>query len=322
VRTYVRQVCFTDALNGWAASFRFGLLRTTDGGLTWKRSTAVPGWYVWIYTLTFVSPLEGWYLYGVEDGGDVLMHTRDGGAHWSASEVGISANADAAEFLPSGQGWIVGEGGSIVHTTNGGGTAPVTSHDLPPAVKGYRAYAHDVAVNLSAWDAGTGVAGTEIKVVRWDPRTYERVEVRLWSDGTRVDLAAPVDHTGDGVYGISFRSTDLLGVREAANYVAVIVDTLGPRCTDARPAACERGDRVVLRCALRDATSRECDVTVTLRDAAGKVVKRIESRRRVGSLAFAFRCMLAPGRYRYVVTAVDLAGNRQTQKASSTLIVK
>lgn len=322
VRGYVGAVCFTDALNGWCSSFLRGLLHTSDGGVTWSRSAAVPGWYVWIYELFFVDPNEGWYLYAVEDGPQVLMHTRDGGAHWSEMDVGIGPNIDAGAFRASGQGWIVGGDGSIIHTTNGGGTAPVTAHDLPPAVRGYRAYAHDVTVTLSAWDAGTGVASTEFKVVRYDPRTYESTVVSSWTIGTQVQVAAPADHSGDDLYGISYRSTDLTGVREAAKYVAVIIDTLGPVCANARPAECARGQRVVLRCSVKDATSRECDMTVTIRRPDGGIVKRLVSRRYTGPLRIAFRCRLAPGKYRWTVTAADLAGNAQTQTTRSTLTVR
>jgi hypothetical protein len=313
---------FLDASNGWAAGWDRGVQQTTDGGVTWAPVASLPGWYVYVDDLWFANASEGWGLYSVEDVGSFLVHTRDGGVHWSRQSLGTTRYLNAIAFTAASEGWAVGEDGTILHTTNGGGTAPITSHDLVAGADGYYAYDHAVPVHLSAWDAGSGVAQTEYGVYRWDPVTWEDVIVTPATIGTTIDFPAPADHSGDGDFTLWFESTDTIGTRETTRGAEIVIDTLGPRCYARRAAVCTKGDEAVLRFAVADATSERCHIRVDVRARSGRVVKTLQFFRYTGVHWATFRCDLRRGVYRFVVTATDLAGNPQTRAASNLLTVR
>ena len=82
----------------------------------------------------------------------------------------------------------------------------------------------------------------------------------------------------------------------------------------------------VLRYEVRDATPNAgtADVTITIKDRRGKVVKRLQlgSRPVNTALTARFRCALRPGTYRFSVRATDAAGNPQANVASQRLTVR
>jgi hypothetical protein len=49
-----------------------------------------------------------------------ILRTEDGGETWESQKLGITQNLYAVQFIDSLTGWIAGEGGLIIKTTNGG----------------------------------------------------------------------------------------------------------------------------------------------------------------------------------------------------------
>jgi len=116
-------VHFIDKNHGWIVGIGV-ILRTTDGGRTWKE-VPVPGWFMDVH---FVSEKEGWVV-GMSD--DVLLapnnqkalllHTEDGGQSWKVAYKGKNQGAFYGVHFPSPQkGWVVGS--TILHTSDGGQT--------------------------------------------------------------------------------------------------------------------------------------------------------------------------------------------------------
>lgn len=74
-----------------------------------------------VVALHFATPDVGWFLFA--DG--TLEHTRDGGRTFQVAGIVprdiVTAARDLA-FFPNGTGFLVGEGGLIARTTDGGGT--------------------------------------------------------------------------------------------------------------------------------------------------------------------------------------------------------
>ncbi len=67
----------------------------------------------------FVNANEGW---AVGDGG-LILHTEDGGEHWSLQPSGTGADLQAVSFVEGGSaGWAVGSDGTVIHTRDGGRT--------------------------------------------------------------------------------------------------------------------------------------------------------------------------------------------------------
>ena len=121
---------FADAQNGWICGQGGLMLNTKDGGKTWTEQKSNTETY--LFAVYAVSPT---HVYAVGDK-STLVETTDGGANWTVRKVaqsseGISEDIALAvqdpifydiEFADEQHGWIVGEFGTIRHTTDGGQT--------------------------------------------------------------------------------------------------------------------------------------------------------------------------------------------------------
>jgi photosystem II stability/assembly factor-like uncharacterized protein len=132
------KVAMVDEANGWAVGQAGTVLKTTDGGKTWTKVEA--GTQSYLFSVHAISPQ---HLVAVGDKATILQ-TTDGGATWNASkfepqaaddlpEEAAAGLEDAAliaqepsfydvEFVDPNTGWIVGEFGKILKTTDGGKT--------------------------------------------------------------------------------------------------------------------------------------------------------------------------------------------------------
>ena len=147
-----------------------------------------------------------------------------------------------------------------------------------------------------------------------------------WVTGTRSHVAAPADHSGDGVHTVLFRATDDAGNVEASQSCTVKIATRQPQPggqleghRDARrhgqaavrhqraPAGAEDGGR-------GDPRARQ----------GGKSARHAEGRGRRREHASLAELPLhaAGGSYRFVVNAIDAAGNHQAEGAANTLVVR
>ncbi|MFQ5933404.1 MAG: YCF48-related protein, partial [Dehalococcoidia bacterium] len=89
------------------------VLRTRDGGATWKE---VKGQSVQSLTrVVFSNATQGWAL-----GDRTIFGTTDGGRLWSRQHREEGHRLNALVFIDEKNGWAVGEGGTILHTREGG----------------------------------------------------------------------------------------------------------------------------------------------------------------------------------------------------------
>ena len=171
---------------------------------------------------------------------------------------------------------------------------------------------HAVTVTFTATD-DTGVAYTEYKV-----------DQGPWTTGSSLTVAAPADHSNDGLHTILYRSVDVAGNCEAVKVCTVGIDTAAPTPA-AAPATAVHGRTATLAYSVAEVgpVPQMADVRIMLRTAGGRLVKTITAygvTLNTGLVA-RFLCRLATGRYRYTVAASDAAGNTQASVASSTLTV-
>ena len=100
---------------------------------------------------------------------------------------------------------------------------PVTATDAPDG--GQNA---DLTVTLTPTDEGSGVAGTNYRVLKAGDSTGNLD----WRKGAKVTFTAPQDHSKDGVYTLEYYSVDNVGNGEAKNGVKVIIDTIANLTVD------------------------------------------------------------------------------------------
>ena len=130
-RDTLRDVCFVDDHTGWLVAerdvyklktndeARSYLLRTDDGGLTW-RAVYLNGFdtNARLVRVMFADGANGW-VFG-ETG--VIFATRDGGASWTRQTPPTKHLLLGGTFIDDSHGWLVGAGATIIHTSNSGAT--------------------------------------------------------------------------------------------------------------------------------------------------------------------------------------------------------
>ncbi len=110
----LKQVTFTDSLNGWAAGY--SILHTTNGGLNWDVQIS----NVSMNAISFVNSRLGW---AVGNAGPVF-HTTNSGATWIAQTVPatITDALSSVTFTDSLHGWACGYRSFLIYTNDGGAT--------------------------------------------------------------------------------------------------------------------------------------------------------------------------------------------------------
>jgi photosystem II stability/assembly factor-like uncharacterized protein len=152
----------------------------------------------------------------------------------------------------------------------------------------------DVQLHLTAADAGSRLDYVESSV---DGGPWQMVDI--------VDIAAPADHTGDGVHEIAYRAADRVGNVSLVKTCTVRMDTVAPQTSD-------------------DADDVWHNAAVTVQfaatdDAAG--VDRVESRVDDGSWQSGPSITIqTSGEHRLDYRAIDAAGNVEAIRSCNVRI--
>lgn len=117
-------VFFTDERTGYAAGRDRMLLKTGDGGETWKISLPASA-YRTLMSVHFPTPDVG---YCVGDSGSV-HRTSDAGMSWQPQKTGTSVYLNCVRFWDANVGYAVGANGVILKTADGGTNWRVTVVD-------------------------------------------------------------------------------------------------------------------------------------------------------------------------------------------------
>ncbi len=330
---YLNGVTSCGALRAWAVGESGVIVATSDGGVHWnvvRRSAAkAPD----LYTVAFADKRHGWAV-GV---GGVILATTDGGLTWRAQGCPTRHDLAAVAFADVHHGFVAGTTGTMLTSTRGGWsdvrrptTVAAGTVEGPGGVRsaatgaGATWQSRSVRVVLTASDGpgGSGVAAVQYSLDRG----------KTWTSGTTFarslsfTVAAPADHSGDGVHAFLYRAIDNAGNVEAARRGRVLIDTRRPTPVALWPAAAIRGQPVVLRFFISDPRpgSATATVTIRIRNVHGKLVKRLAAA--VVKVERTQRCVVAGrlprGAYRFTVAATDAAGNRGSTVASNRLVVR
>jgi photosystem II stability/assembly factor-like uncharacterized protein len=108
-------VSFADANTGMIVGDGGAIYRSMDGGATWvQQSTGIPADY---HSVSFIGPDIATVV-----GGRTIARTMDGGRTWTpqTGSGGGLFGYFGVHFADANHGTIVGDGGTILHTTSGG----------------------------------------------------------------------------------------------------------------------------------------------------------------------------------------------------------
>ncbi len=131
VLTELTRACFSDDGNGWAVGVRESILKTTDGGKTWKRTRGGPSSPdVLLKGVWFTSEKDGWIVGRDQRGAPLALRSGDGGDTWMPQSVGAAAELNDVFFADRRNGWIVGDG-DMMRTTDGGDTWTPARNGVP-----------------------------------------------------------------------------------------------------------------------------------------------------------------------------------------------
>ena len=130
---------FVDADNGWAVGAFGTIVRTRDGGNTWRPQ--VSHTTEQLFSVAFADAQHGW----IAGRSGLILHSGDGGDNWRAQPSGTDRHLFKVEVLDRQRAWAVGDWGTILATHDGGATWENRSLD------------RDVILNDQAWpDADHG----------------------------------------------------------------------------------------------------------------------------------------------------------------------
>ena len=144
-----------------------------------------------------------------------------------------------------------------------------------------------------------------------------------WTEGTSLTVAAPRDHSQDGIHTYYYSSTDKAGIVEPTRSCQVRIDTLGPVCATTK-AAVKRGRTCRLCFHVYDALSTKVTTVLTVTTKSGVVKKRWSwgyGKNFAGWWWILYKCGLPRGTYYIHVYGKDLAGNAQSVAGKAVLRV-
>lgn len=147
----------------------------------------------------------------------------------------------------------------------------------------------------------------------WSEWRHYAPVTNLWLDEYQGEHAVEAEYRLDGGDPVPVSDT-------------IFLDSVRPAPKALRAVRVETGHRAVLWYRVDDALpcGPTCTVRISVQSESGALVKRfvrelVPVNRRQ---AVTFACVLPKGRYRYVVTARDTAGNPELQPSRATLIVR
>ena len=243
--------------------------------------------------------------------GSLILRTTDGGETWTMQSHGSPETLEGVVFSDANHGWAVGWRGSILHFKGPLETVPpqTEAENVPVWTN------KNVVITLQASDSESGVGWTVYYLDDSGRRFGSLVEYEVDAEG----------HSKDGLHILRYFSIDNAGNRETEHNTSFGVDTRPPWTVGQRVQV-RRGKMAGLPYNVRDKAPNggTAVAEMIIHTVKGRIVKRFT----LGTVAVnrkhvqRFRCNLPKGLYRYRVTAVDAAGNKERAVKAGRLVVQ
>jgi len=291
---------FVSATNGWACGRGGTIVATTDGGASWVTQTT--GVTTNLIAVDFVDSIHGW---AVGDSGEIIA-TVNGGVTWTVQASGTASDLYDVWFSDPSSGWACGEAGVLLRTQNGGATWRKTDSRTTDDI-----YTIGFGSSLIGWMGGWSAART--------------------ADGGASWAAVPESGPGSLDWGAVFESSVvdarhcwLTQNREDGVYAW---DTSRPTVKALKNVSVKRGKLAACWFRVNDTTAGYCGrVRVVVKSLRGRKIAAFNgpfgyyvtnARQRI-----TFRAKLGKGKYKWVLSATDWAGNVQKKTSWKYFTVK
>ncbi len=133
---YIHGIYFINSQLGWACGYTGNngyVVKTTDGGSSWNvYNLPQVSYTVWPQSIYFINTNDGWVVGNTGSGG-IAFKTSDGGIDWTSISLPSNAGFEKIVFSDDLNGWILGNNGIVLHTSNGGITFIKNSNISRPA---------------------------------------------------------------------------------------------------------------------------------------------------------------------------------------------
>jgi beta propeller repeat protein len=302
--------------------------------VVWRdaRNAATLGSDIFAFDLTTSTERAVWSGPGAQSdpavSGDLVLWTDAAMASSPAgvNVVGLDLAFDQTLWLARAKGWQ-GQPAVDGYVTAWGDTHSSPAGDL------YGARLTPWSTNLRVTTTDGGTHWTRESEVRLEPRARSKGGIVTGMAVTEPGAAAvwePYATTvtrylsgADGVKRFDAQFKDLSGDTSPLATGSITLDTHGPSCSVPRAVTVAKGETVAITYRVNDNLAARAVVTMRIKNAAGATVEimQIGSRPTGRALTRGYRCRLAAGAYKIVVTAVDLAGNVQAKVGENKLTV-
>lgn len=317
----LNEVQAVDADHVWAVGDAGTVLHTTDGG---SEDFMPP--------VTTVSPqLENrfyntpvtLYFSATDDRSGVALteYSVNGGPWVAGHAVTFAAPPDH-----SGDGtyYVHFRSTDIAGNVEAGGGTTVRIDTTPPSVS----VTSDPPDLLGYW-INTGILLT---FAVSDAGQADRAEYKVNDGGWQTarytaEFLAPLDHSEDGNYTITYRGVDSAGNVSAEQVTGFSLDTRRPAAKAPYPSTVRRYRYATLKFKIVDGqpSAKVGAVAFVITKLNGRIVKQLQPRKWYPTntlLSYRFKCSLARGTYYFWVFAYDGAGNSDKSPARNKLVVK
>jgi len=164
----IYRIFFVNVSLGFQNSFFTpSLSRTINGGSSWSGVNGA-GLYKNYYQMSFPDAATGWFI------GNLMIKTTDGGLNWTEKTTQFGNQFNNIFFVNDTVGWLVGSGGLILKTTNGGepinGVEPVPG-EIPSSFSLSQNYPNPFnPVTRIKYDVPSNVKGqtSNVKIIIYD----------------------------------------------------------------------------------------------------------------------------------------------------------
>ena len=296
---------------------------------------------LWYYAPQYIYPYHGTsgtFDFGYSLDGSVFYYPLqwggDTGDAWAHQQLDLSSLCGNAHVWIA---FMVSNASSMYAGYSEGAyldnvTLTETIPDSTPPItvaSGYDSAWHNsaVPVTLTATDkaGGSGVKSITYAVDGGAPTTVDAAT-------TQVTIAAPADHSNDGTHTIAFHATDNAGNTETPDKTCTVkIDTSAPKATVKAltvPAAkATKGKTLKFKVTIADpkAGCGQASLTLKVTTKTGKVVHHLtvsgQPTNTSLTIGYVISKKMAKGSYKIIVSAKDLAGNKQAKAGTAKLTV-